>query len=126
MTLSRQQMFDLAFIGLRNQGFVPAYEHGRCRYLTEDGRRCAWGHVDTSLSIETESVYYVGNPEIIDIDQDGEFALELQNIHDYSAATCIGHDLLAARRCAKYNLLPTDLEGNLHKFAAFHGLTVPD
>ena len=39
-----QEVFDAAYIGLWKQGWKPAYSLGSCRYLTNNGKRCAIGH----------------------------------------------------------------------------------
>jgi hypothetical protein len=47
MSMSRQDMFDKAYIALMRQGFqavVPESE-GQCQYRTSTGTRCAIGHL---------------------------------------------------------------------------------
>ena len=118
--LTRQEMFNLAFNGIRNQNFEPAYDNGRCKYLTGDGKRCAFGHIQPTLSDETQGVYGVYDPNLISrIDLD--FAEDLQTVHDYSAGSPA---LNTAAK--KYSLTPYTMEYNLRQFAKYHNLTVPE
>lgn len=39
-----QEVFDLAYLGMAKQDWLPAYNSGSCQYLTSDGKRCAIGH----------------------------------------------------------------------------------
>lgn len=45
-----QEMFDKAVRGLHKQGWAQALDDGGCVYQAPDGKRCAWGHVDESLT----------------------------------------------------------------------------
>lgn len=87
---TKQEMFNAAYLGLEAQGFIRAYGErrdglGGCLYLDNHGRRCAWGHVDKSLTNE------IGGVETIKIgiakrlnEEDLEFAKHLQWVHDTS------------------------------------------
>lgn len=86
--MTNQEMFDKAYIGLRGQNFERAINsRGGCVYLNSDGKRCAWGHVDTSLdATHSGSVSYlrlegIGLAAQLD---DGQtwFATQLQAAHD--------------------------------------------
>lgn len=116
MSLSRQEMFNLAFIGLRNQEWKPAYQSGSCRYLTNDGCRCAYGHVDTSLTDEAGSASENARDNSILAVDDYEFANSLQAVHDQAA-------IIFAHRDRYYE---QNMEGDLRKFAAYHNLTIPE
>ena len=119
--LTRQQIFDKAFIGLLNQGFRPAYEKG-CQYLTADGLRCAWGHVNTELTRDNQGPASEFPGQYLHVN-DYDFANDLQLAHDYSADA---HLDPTRRRAEKYNYQYQDMENNFRKFAAFHGLTFPE
>lgn len=85
MTL--QEMFDKAARGLREQKFqISLAETNGCAYLSSDGKRCAWGHVDTSLTLEMGDVrrlhqYQIGLAASLTPD-DMKFAVRLQMSHD--------------------------------------------
>lgn len=115
MSLSRQEMFNLAFIGLRNQEWKPAYQSGSCRYLTNDGCRCAYGHVDTSLTDEAGTASENARDNSILAVDDYEFANNLQAVHDRAA-------VIATRGW----LYEQNMEGDLRKFAVYHNLTIPE
>lgn len=111
---SRQEMFDRAFRGLRAQGFERcAANHYGCLY--EDlntGRRCAWGHVDASLTgADSGSVWHLRREKIglaarIPLN-DVDFAMALQRAHDNAMG-------------------PGNMEELLRNVAERFGLTVPD
>jgi hypothetical protein len=124
-TLNRQEAFNRAWNGLASQGWTTAHKQTilgvACTYLTEDGRRCAWGWVDpegTSLGASS-----VPGDDITDLrrlgygiaknlnDYDVEFAKMLQAAHDN-----------VAFGTAK----PANLEESMRYFATGHGLTVPE
>lgn len=85
-TISIQEMFNRAWNGLRSQGFqVCKNSSGDCVYQNTDGLRCAWGYVDTTLTVEglcvdslRKGVAARLNPEKM------RFACDLQNAHDYA------------------------------------------
>lgn len=89
-SMTIQEMFDRAYLGLKAQGFERAINSdGGCFYQTLDGKRCAWGHVDHSVPANTPANMYglryfgVGlaaqleHPEFM-------FAVSLQGTHDTS------------------------------------------
>lgn len=88
---TRQEMFDRAVRGLRAQGWRQAIgADGACRYRTtdRDGKvlRCAWGHVDTSLSDYEGSLTSLRNCGYgiagrLD-EHDASWAQSLQMVHD--------------------------------------------
>jgi len=111
---SRQEMFDRAWNGLKGQGFTRALDSGvfggSCKYLADDGKRCAWGHVDTSLTDELDNVTGlhergVGLAKFLDED-DLIFAMSLQVAHDAGNS-------------------PGKMEESLRRVAERYGLTVP-
>jgi len=112
---SRQEMFDRAWSGLKGQGFMRAVNSGvfggSCTYLALDGKRCAWGHVDTSLTDELGGVTGlhergIGLAKFLD-NGDLLFATALQVSHD-SGNT------------------PKKMELSLRDVAERYGLTVPE
>lgn len=100
--LTNQEMFDRAVRGLASQGWrgaikVGSYDKPICAYLTNDGRRCAWGWVDTSLASETQDVsslhYDVCYSLAKDLDYDGlVFAKAMQRTHDDVALADTGEE----------------------------------
>ena len=111
--LTKQEILDRAVDGLRNQNWEPAYSGGNCQYLTTSGHRCAWGHVDTSLTVESCAASYT--PLFDTICDDTEFADSLQAAHDSAADPQV-------RAAARYNFKYGEMENNFRKFAAYHGL----
>lgn len=55
--MTRQEMFEKAMRGLASQGWERAvrsrWQPAACVYQTADGKRCAWGWVDMSLTAES-------------------------------------------------------------------------
>jgi hypothetical protein len=84
--LSKQEMFNRAFLGLRSQNFEKCTDrNGQCVYYWK-GKHCAWGWVDQSLSNEFGSVtdlreHGVGEAANLDFENLG-FAIRLQQCHD--------------------------------------------
>lgn len=122
-TLSRQEMFNRAWNGLRSQGWKLAYgaiegipdEPGNpmpyCMYLTPDGCRCAWGWVDTSLDEkDTGTVRGLAHMKRGIAGQlthdDVEWAQELQRMHDQAGSSAA-------------------MVANLALFAQKYSLTIP-
>lgn len=89
--MTRQEMFNRAWKGLKAQGWQQAIEGPTCVYLTPDGRRCAWGHVDPE-----GTAYGRGSP-VSSLARNGiglaahlspgdlSFAIQLQQTHDGAA-----------------------------------------
>lgn len=115
MTLTRQQVFDKAYIGLAAQGFQQSMDTERnCRYRSYGGLKCAIGHCipdelyDSEMegkSIE-EGFIAVFLPGFL-ADHDNTFLKDLQICHDEADE-------------------PRDMEGQLRNFAEQWGLTVPE
>lgn len=82
----RQEMFDRAVRGLASQGFEKCEIGGSCRYADNEGRHCAWGWVDPSLtSSDMESVYGIRHKGVAATMSEDEilgFGLSLQKAHD--------------------------------------------
>lgn len=100
MKLTRQEMFDRAYRGLASQGWRRAYEVNSCEYVTDDGRRCAWGWVDPSLTDEDSGDVQGlfdkerGVAAYLSLD-DLRFAMALQDAHDSSTDDTLERDLRA-------------------------------
>ena len=120
--LTQQEMFDRAWRGLKSQSWEKAttdrgYGGPSCAYLTEDGRRCAWGWIDPEatgalrgddLTLPLAHLRSQGIGLAASLsDEDFTFASELQNAHD---------DLRARG----------DLKTRLKAFATEHWLTIPE
>lgn len=111
MSLTKQEMFDRAYRGLASQGWKRAVGPRGCSYLTDDGLRCAWGWVDTSLGSDAvgavDSLSIRGRGLAAELDDDAiTFAADLQSAHD---GTSDGH-----------------LKASFHSFAARHSLSIPE
>lgn len=86
MKLTKQEMFNRAYRGLASQGFERCTsgegKHG-CLYVDDNGRHCAWGWVDTSLTKEVSG--YIGSIGGIAAtlgQKNKYFAARLQQAHD--------------------------------------------
>lgn len=113
--LTKQEMFDRAWRGLKAQGWVRAYdkETSRCEYLTSDGLRCAWGHVDPDGTAKPvakgRSVFGLKEDDV-------GLAADLSwNLVDFGHRLQMAHD----------NAPDDGLEARLREFAAAQGLTIP-
>lgn len=87
--MTRQEMFTRAVHGLKSQGWVRSVAAGRCSYDNGNGKRCAWGHVDPSLSgsdlrdilsLHQDKVGVAGAL----LAEDLTFVCHLQSAHDLS------------------------------------------
>jgi hypothetical protein len=110
--LSKQEMFNRAYLGLRSQGFVRCVnKEGYCRY-SDNGKHCSWGWVDQNLDENrTGSVYnlnrmHIGEASLLD-DEHLKFANDLQNAHDHADE-------------------PNIMKSDLHSLAITYNLKVPN
>lgn len=112
MMITRQEIFDLAWKGLKAQGFEKSYDPSfGCLYRGPEGRRCAIGHVipddryattlegKSPLTIEVSSAANLS-------ENDTSFADDLQMCHDKADT-------------------PNGMRKRLTDFAAKHHLTIP-
>lgn len=106
---TEQEIFDLAFNGLRAQGFRKSKGEKGCLYRGPDGLKCAIGHCiadsDYRKSFEArrDSAFEaagVSGPLFA-------FAVNLQFAHDLS-------------------INPSDMESRLREFANDYELTIPE
>lgn len=116
---SRQEIFNVAYKGLRKQKFGKSTDGNACVYLAEDGNKCAIGHCirsnkyspdfeETSFSDgQLTSIHY----DILDAAKisaaDVEFVKDLQLAHDNST---------------DYS---SEMKRRLREVALNYGLTVP-
>lgn len=131
-TITKQEIFDRAYLGLASQGFQRCTVSAKgvelyCAYSSGDGRHCAWGWVDTTLGPEVEGAVSndipglammlraLGRGDII------RFGQELQNAHDRPA----GFDYDALSGCRPMSVAEA-VRGSLEAVARNHGLTVPE
>jgi hypothetical protein len=119
-----QEMFDRAWTGLDAQGWEPS-TNGKldtemvCVYLSPDGKRCAYGHVDPEgtgglepdslLTVDVLRERSIGIAAMLNR-EDVEFAVRLQGCHDEAAIGVQGRE---------------DMKQNMLKLAREFGLTVP-
>lgn len=93
--MTEQEMFNKAVLGLASQNWEPAMEGvSMCRYLTDDGKRCAWGHVDPEGTRTADGIGSVGDLHKAGVGLAAEltgpglrFAQDLQATHDNAALT---------------------------------------
>lgn len=138
--LTKQEMFDRAWKGLKAQGWAKAYdvERGVCTYLTEDGKRCAWGHVDpdgtkeqvgtvADLNLNRVGLAAYLYPE--DVAPNG-FACQLQRCHDRPALNEAegrrGRAIYLGPTGSVIHESNTSIERAFRALAEAWGLTIPD
>lgn len=128
MTPTRQEMFNRAYIGLRKQGFKLAIQKSRCVYSMGNGRRCAWGHVDTSLGphhygdlLALSNAGVWGGLAAKLSTEDLQWAKELQLCHDGAARRLNGDE----DKEEEETYATEKLSNNLHEFAIKYSLTIP-
>lgn len=116
--MTRQEMFDKAYLGLAAQGFKPSMkgEYGDCAYRGVDDMKCAIGHlVDDKTAGRMECYGPIENCFRNEVEMpfdkaDEEFMARLQLAHDEST--------FAENRGKMQEMLV--------KFAAHFNLTVPE
>lgn len=112
--LTRQEMFDKAWIGLKSQGFEQSLDEDgdTCVYRGEAGRKCAigWCIPDDKYHVGLEKQSPFNSGELRRAagiaDADARFASELQGVHDNSRS-------------------PAEMLLQIRAFAAEHNLTIP-
>lgn len=105
--MTKQHMFDMAWTGLKEQGFERSVEGGSCKYRSYGGLKCAIGHC---LSDEDYNPEWEGSSgDFVSVRLGwglGSFANKLQQIHDFAYT-------------------PEEMQHNLRTFANTHSLTIP-
>lgn len=110
--MTNQEIFDKAVLGLRSQEFQCCERNGVCIYDDGQGRRCAWGHVDESLTHLSRGTVCelhaagVGVAATLTTEQ-VDFGMALQIAHDRSQN-------------------PTEMEERLRALATQYNLTFPE
>ena len=108
---TRQEIFNLAYIGLKKQGFQRSFDNYGCAYRGKNNRRCAIGFCiedgDYHDGLEARSA---SDPEVMAAarisTEDKDFAALLQSQHDFCG-------------------VPEQMKEKLHEFAETFELTVP-
>lgn len=127
MHLTKQMAFNLAYIGVVNQG-APSFSDGSCRYLAPNGDRCAAGFIfaqmpgfnsakhegkDASTVLSSLIGYDADDPE--ELAGMAEFLDMIQAAHDVSAHNADGIDEFVS-------LYKSDMA----EVAELYGLTIPN
>lgn len=104
-TLTKQEAFDAALTGIREQGrpsFVMEGRDVKCLYTSEDGAHCAYYFVAKEAGVEnslTEGcpahspLLGDASSKCIIFSKDSYFATELQRAHDNAAAEAYRREL---------------------------------
>lgn len=108
---TRQEIFNLAWNGLKAQGFKRSIMVGsdRCLYRSQNGLKCAIGHCiqDHSYHRDLEDAPYA---DVLD-------AAEISSAeHDFTRYLQVCHD---------NSTRPKKMEQALRRFASEHSLTIP-
>lgn len=110
MTRTRQEIFDLAWNGLKAQGFERSTSWtGRCAYRGDGGRKCAIGHSIPDEAYDPELEGPIEHPVLVAANisrSDLDFCRALQRKHDYADS-------------------PRDMAETLAQFAHDNSLTIP-
>lgn len=122
--MTKQEMFNKAYIGLRAQEWRQAVDTngaGACTYLAPNGDRCAFGHVDPEGTViggkpRTGTVWALRSEpgSIVPTlsSEEFEFAQRLQRAHDAAGQS--------------YNrTTEQDMEYRFEELAREYGLTIP-
>lgn len=138
--MTRQEMFNKAYLGLKSQGFKPCVDaRGHSTYDDGNGRHCAWGWVDEEswgeqgpvLSLKTKLVNAARDSWEF-LSKDCLFISGLQSCHDdrvLETAHLKGIPLwlvvdhYEAQRVLGLPFIYMDVA--LHRFAMRYGLDVP-
>ena len=114
MIFDQQDMFNKAYIGLRNQDFKQSLDSprgGRCLYRGPHGLKCAIGHCITDEDMKDVTENISAAPTMMTLGCDDpemlKFGEDLQTVHDISEGS------------------PESMERSLIQFAATHNLEVP-
>jgi hypothetical protein len=123
--MTKQEMFNKAWTGLKAQGFVPcADSFGSCMYRDpESGRRCAFGHLISDEEYNEDLEGLSASQVINSISRDRwsfdltTFADGLQGIHDHVVNE---NAEITSKETAK------KLENRLREFAVNRNLEIPE
>lgn len=111
--MTRQEILTKAVLGLRAQKWERSLRlDGACCYDDGNGKRCAWGHVDTTL-----------------VSYDGRNVMELHQDWVGLAATLSDEQLEFAdrvQRCHDCNYIPSEMEEGFRILARNNDLTFPE
>ena len=85
--MTNQEMFDKAWNGLKSQGFERCMSRiKRCVYSDSNGKHCAWGWIDKSLTDEiycVEDLFQLGVGVAATLSASQlDFVVRLQICHD--------------------------------------------
>jgi hypothetical protein len=124
--LTRQEIFNVVWTGLKAQGFQQSLNDGgsECAYRAPDGCKCAFGHLipdelydnkieGSAVGIFVQRYYKNIIPKLCDWfmetfdPEDLDFIRELQKIHDYVAS-------------------PEQMEKELRRYARENRLDIPN
>lgn len=120
--MNRQELFNMAYVGLAKQGFVRSVsddgrENPSCRYRGPEGRKCAIGHC-------------IPDKEYSPLFEGYSPGTSLGEARDICVAAGIGPgDVLWAatlQRCHDYGKTPADMRGRLESFARSYNLSIPE
>lgn len=132
--MDKQEMFNRAWTGLKNQNWEPSVGEGGCKYNSGNGVRCAWGHVDAEnasllhryegYSVDGLHDHGIGLASELSRD-DLRFAMSLQRCHDIVAEN--DTDVIYLYSIEKdFVNIGRDMEANFRALAKLYGLTIPE
>lgn len=125
--LTRQELFDKVWRGLKAQGFEQSTNaalcgYGGCAYRGSDGRRCSAGH-----AIDDEHYSPAFEGEGISRDENGSNCVGAVGALVASGVNPIDFVLISDLQYAHDETLsPAEMESAVREVASFYGLTIPD
>lgn len=135
MIHSKQAAFNVAYIGLKSQNFALSQDgDGDCLYLSNDGTKCAIGHMIPNDMIDKKFNSHSVNSLFDHHRHVGEaiFAKDLLPPEDAvddgeeGNEFAFVHFLERLQSCHDMALNSEDMHNNLVLFASEHGLTIPN
>lgn len=86
--MTKQELFDKAVKGLKEQGFIQSMRGKQCAYRGYAGRKCLIGHLITDEeyhpAMETKNAFFICEryPRLAHLKPHSYFLKSLQEVHD--------------------------------------------
>jgi hypothetical protein len=125
--MTKQEMFDRAWKGLKSQGFKRCMkpESGRaCVYADGKGNHCAWGWVDPEGTVDKNGVPFNGG--IAEIrHRSGTLAAEMFGDEDMNNPSALYAFAEQLQRCHDLSKNEKDMESTPRVFAMLWCIRIP-
>ena len=120
MYTTKQEIFDVAYKGLRDQGWRQSKNaEGRCRYRNGKGDKCAIGHLIPDEDYAPVLEHFLGNDDAI---------MDAAHIHPDFRGEVDGflYNLQSQHDDPDAGTAQVEIPKNMAKFAKRHNLTIPE